>query len=187
MPAEIMISRTDHTPDGLRELAFKDRFRDCRHRLRAIALVIEDETPRAEIAARAGADTQTLCDWVKRYDAKGIEGLRDSARPGRPPKLDGERTAEVAAWLDAGSDPDAGEPSRWTAGCIRERIAERFEVSCTVEDARRLMRRLGFRLMSPRPVHPRADPQAQEEFRANFSRLVKDTAPPPAGKRSVEA
>ena len=108
MPAEIMISRTDHTPDGLRELAFRDRFRDCRHRLRVIALVIGDEPPRAKIATRAGADTQTLCDWVKRYDAEGTEGLRDSARPG-PPAEAGERTAEVAVWLDAGCDPSAGQ------------------------------------------------------------------------------
>ena len=40
MPAKIMVSRTDHTPQELRELASKHKFRDCRHRLRAIALAI---------------------------------------------------------------------------------------------------------------------------------------------------
>ena len=83
MPAKVMVSRTDHTPKELRELASKHKFRDCRHRLRAIALVIERELSRAGIAGDAGVDVQTLCDWVKRYNGGGIDGLRDAARRGR--------------------------------------------------------------------------------------------------------
>ena len=63
-----MVSRTDHTPADQRELASKNKFSDCRHRLRAIALVIEGEPSRAGIADGAGVDAQTLCDWVKRHN-----------------------------------------------------------------------------------------------------------------------
>ena len=177
MPAKVMVSRTDHTPEDLRELASKNKFRDCRHRLRAIALVIEGELSRAGIAGDAGVDVQTLCDWVKRYNGGGIDGLRDAARPGRPPMLDGEGTATVASWLEAGPDPDAGEPSRWTVADIRERIMDSFGVCYTLEGARRLMLRIGFRHVSPRPIHPKADPEAQEEFRNGFSRLAEEAVP----------
>ena len=89
-----MVSRTDHTPDDLRERASKNTCRDCRHRLRAIALVIEDNLFRAETASGARVDVQSLCDWVKRYDMSGLDGLRDDARSGRPPLLDGCRHPE---------------------------------------------------------------------------------------------
>ena len=39
-----------------------------------LALVI-DGRPRGEAAAVAGMDRQTLCDWVHRYNASGVEGL----------------------------------------------------------------------------------------------------------------
>ncbi len=54
MPAKVMVRRTDHTPGQLRELARKHRFRGCRHRLRAIALVMEDGLSRAAVASGAG-------------------------------------------------------------------------------------------------------------------------------------
>lgn len=177
MPAKIMVSRTDHTPQELRELASKHKFRDCRHRLRAIALAIEGGLTRTEIAGDAGVDAQTLCDWVKRYNEEGLEGLRDNARPGRPSLLDVERRAAVTTWLAAGPDPDAGEPSRWTVADIRERIMDSFGVRYTLEGVRRLIRRLGFRHVSPRPVHPRAKPEAQEEFRNGFARLAEEAVP----------
>ncbi|MDE0524650.1 MAG: IS630 family transposase, partial [Boseongicola sp.] len=174
MPAKILVSRTDHTLADLRELASKNKFRDCRRRLRAIALVIEGELSRAGIADGAGVDAQTLCDWVKRYNGGGIDGLRDEARP---PMLDGARTATVASWLEAGPDPEAGEPSRWTVADIRERIMDSFGVRYTLEGARRLMLRVGFRHVSPRPIHPKADPEAQKAFRNGFAQLAEAAVP----------
>ena len=177
MPAKVMVSRTDHTPGHLRELARKHRFRDCRHRLRAIALVMEDGLSRTAVASGAGVGVQTLRDRVVRYNADGLDGLRDAARPGAPPKLESGQAGEVRSWLDGGPDPDAGGPSRWTVADVRKRIAGSFGVGCTLEGARRLVRRLGFRHMSPRPVHPRADPAAREGFRRDSVRLAREAVP----------
>ena len=44
-------------------------------RILAVALVL-DRRPRSEAAAPAGMDRQTLCDWVHRYNASGIGGLK---------------------------------------------------------------------------------------------------------------
>ena len=50
---------------------------------------------RGEAARAAGMDRQTLRDWVHRYNAEGIEGLRDRPRPGRPCALDEGRQAAL--------------------------------------------------------------------------------------------
>ncbi|MCY4460488.1 MAG: winged helix-turn-helix domain-containing protein [Albidovulum sp.] len=60
----------------------------------------------------------------------------------------------------------------WTIGLVRERIAEVFRVALSMESVRTLMHSLGFRKLSPRPIHPKADPQRQEDFRKNFKTLV---------------
>ncbi len=177
MPAKVMVRRTDHTPGQLRELARKHKFRDCRRRMRAIALVMEDGLSRAAVASGAGVGARTLRDWIVRYNADGLDGLRDAARPGAPPKLESGQAEEVASWLDEGPDPDAGGPSRWTVADVRKRIADSFGVAYTLEGARRLVRRLGFRHMSPRPVHPRADPAAREGFRRDSVRLAREAVP----------
>ncbi len=127
--------------------------------------------------AAAGVGARTLRDWVMRYNADGLDGLRDSARSGRPPNLEGGQAEEVASWLEAGPDPDAGGPSRWTVADIRARIADSFGVAYTLEGTRQLVRRTGFRHMSPRPVHPRADPLEREGFRRDFSRLAREAVP----------
>ncbi len=130
MPAKVMVRRTDHTPEHLRELARKHRFRDRRHRLRAIALVMEDGLSRAAVASGAGVGARTLRDRVVRYSVD-----------------------------------------------VRKRIADSLRVGCALEGARQPVRRLGFRHMSPRPVHPRADPAAREGFGGDSVRLAREAAP----------
>jgi transposase-like protein len=44
-----------------------------------------DGMNRKRAARQAGMDRQTLRDWVIRFNAEGIEGLRDRPRSGRPP------------------------------------------------------------------------------------------------------
>ena len=44
-----------------------------------------DGMSRERAARQAGMDRQTLRDWVIRFNAEGIEGLRDRPKSGRPP------------------------------------------------------------------------------------------------------
>ena len=65
--------------------ALARRERDGRVSARLLALANAlDGLPREEAARLAGMTGQTLGDWVHRYNAEGVEGLRDRPRPGRP-------------------------------------------------------------------------------------------------------
>ena len=74
------------------------RCRDARaaRRMLALALVLEGSS-REEAARAAGMDRQTLRDWVHRYNAEGLAGLRDRPRSGRKPRLTPGQEAELAA------------------------------------------------------------------------------------------
>jgi hypothetical protein len=43
-----------------------------------------DGISRGEAARQAGMDRQALRDWGVRYNAGGVDGLRDRGRSGRP-------------------------------------------------------------------------------------------------------
>ncbi len=50
-----------------------------------------------EIAEQLRCATGTVRQWLKRFNAKGLEGLRDEPRPGKPPKYTAEQVGEVIA------------------------------------------------------------------------------------------
>ena len=72
--------RADVEAAELRRLA--RRGRDGRVAARLIALASALRGMSREAAARAaGMDRRTLRDWVVRFNAEGVDGLRDQPRP----------------------------------------------------------------------------------------------------------
>ena len=102
MSAKIAITRTDCTPDEIRQLAANCKDGSQARRLLAIALVMDDVMQRQEIARQCGTDLQTLCDWVHKFNLEGPEGLKDKTRPGRPTRLDDSQKERVRQWLKEG-------------------------------------------------------------------------------------
>ena len=131
MSAKIAITRTDCTPDEIRQLAANCKNGSQARRLLAIALVMDGDLQRQEIARLFGTDLQTLCDWVHRFNLEGPEGLKDKKRPGRPTRLDDSQKEMVHQWLKEGPDPEATGLSRWTLEDIRRLIFETFAVLYT--------------------------------------------------------
>ena len=84
---------------------------------------MEGEENRAEIARRAKVDRQTLCDWVNRYNAMGLSGLKDKPRRGRPSKLSEVQRAE-GSWAKLTSNPSR-RPGVFQIGCNAETVGYR--------------------------------------------------------------
>lgn len=51
-------------------------------------LLAADRVPNSEIAERLGAGRATVIRWRARYEARGLAGLDDRDRSGRPRELD---------------------------------------------------------------------------------------------------
>ena len=110
--------------------------------MRALALVLEGRS-RADAAQQCGMDRQTLRDWVHRYNAEGLDGLRDRQHSGRPPRLAEAQQAELARIVEAGPDPAAAPASvRWRAADLQGVIKARFGVDLTERTVGRLLVKL---------------------------------------------
>ena len=106
--------RDDIAAAQLRRLARQESNGRVACRLLALAHVL-DGMSREAAAGRAGMDRQTLRDWVIRFNAEGIEGLRDRPKSGRPTWLDDGQLATLKALVLRGPDPERDGVSTWRA------------------------------------------------------------------------
>src|SRR3954452_120471 len=108
----VAITRRELDAGGLRREAGRCRGARAARRMVALALVLEGAS-REEAARAAGMGRQTLRDWVHRYNAEGLAGLRDRRRPGPRPRLTPEQEAALAGALGRGAGPGPGRGGGW--------------------------------------------------------------------------
>ena len=158
--------RDDIPAEELRRLARQEGAGRVACRLLGLANVV-DGMSRERAARHAGMDRQTLRDWVIRFNAEGVEGLRDRPRSGRPPWLDDGQLAALKALVLRGPDPERDGVSSWRAKDLCRIVERRFGVLYTENGMLRLLHDLGLSWQKTRPVHPEADPKAQARFKKN--------------------
>jgi transposase len=164
MGAPLGITRTDYTSAQLRSLGGRCSDGAQVRRLLALALVL-DGYSRTEAAALNGMDRQTLRDWVHRYNALGVEGLKSRQSPGPPPALSEEQRAELRELVIKGPDPLIHKVVRWRCVDLQAEVARRFSVEVHENTIGRWLHELGLTRLQPRPVHPQKDPEAEVIFK----------------------
>ena len=117
----IAITRRDLTAAELRTEAGRTKDARSARRMLALALVLEGKD-RTTAAETCGMDRQTLRDWVHRYNAEGLAGLANRRAPARPRQLAPEQMAKLAAWVEAGPDPERDGVVRWRRKDLQRRI-----------------------------------------------------------------
>ena len=164
MGQPIEITRPELSVSALRALAGKTDDGAVVRRLLAMALGLEGRC-RTEAALPGGMTRQTPRDWVHRYNAEGVDGLRSRTGPGRPPLLTDARMAEPREMLLKGPTPERNTVIRWRCADLCEEVAERWSVKGCEQTMGRWLRRLEMTRVQPRPSHPRKDPEAEVTFK----------------------
>ena len=155
--------RTDLEATQLRGLSWRES--DGRVAARLIALANALDGMSREAAARAaGMDRQTLRDWVIRFNAEGVDGLRDAPRPGRPARMTEGQQAAFKALILRGPDPERDGVSTWRVVDLCRLAEERFGAVYHEGGMLRLVKSLGLSWQKSRPRHPLTDTTAQRRF-----------------------
>ena len=150
MPAGISITRHDYTAAELRRFAKHTDDAAAARRMLALALVLEGKS-RGEAATSCGMDRQILCDWVHRYNAEGLEGLRNRTAPGAKPKLSPDQERELAELVRKGPTLAKHGVVRWRRIDLARVIEQRYGIRLAERSIGAVLRRLGFRRISVRP------------------------------------
>ena len=117
-----------------------------------------------EVARLTGYNTDWIRRVVRRYNEHGPESLGDGRlENGREPLLDEGQQQELFVALQ-GQSPDGG---LWNSTKVAAWISERVGRRVGFQRGWIYMRRLGLRLLRPRPRHAGASAEAQEAFKKN--------------------
>lgn len=93
--------------------------RDVRRAQVILAAAAGEDT--IAIAARLGHSASTVTRWRKRFAEKGLEGMEDAHRSGRPPRITPMQRCEIIA-AACEPAPQAGGLSGWTLARLRDEI-----------------------------------------------------------------
>jgi transposase len=133
-------------------------------RLLSIA-AIYDGASRGEAAALGSVTVQIVCDWVKKFNGHGPDGLINRKAPGKPPKLTADQLAALAAVVESGPIPASHGVVRWRIVDLCQWIWEEFRISVSEDTVSRKLRAMGYRKLTARPRHHAQGPGAIEDFK----------------------
>ena len=152
----------DLTPEAIQELdALYQQTRDARLRTRAqmILLAAEEGLIASEIARLVRMAVQSVRNWIKRYNAEGINGLYDAPRPGAPSKVTPEyrqRLVEIVRLRPRSLDLPF---SLWTLARLSDFMAQETGLRLSVEGVRMVLKKHDIVLSRPQHKITSPDPE----------------------------
>ena len=151
------------SPAGLRRLARREGNRRTATRMLAVAHALEGKS-RAEAARLVGLERQALRDAAVRYNAEGLDGLRDQPKPGRPSTLGEAEQAVLVNVILRGPELERDGSAEWTLPMLCRWIERRFGRRLHPASLSRIVRGLDLSRQKTRPRHPQADEAAKAAF-----------------------
>lgn len=145
--------------DELKELYRTTKKVRLRTRAQMILLAAEQEMTAPAIAQIVQESDQTVRNWLKRYLAEGIEGLKDAPIPGAPRKVTPEyvnQLVEVVRLRPRSSDLPF---SMWTLARLADYMAEQTGIRVEAETVRVHLKDKGIVLSRPQHTISSPDPE----------------------------
>lgn len=110
---------------------------------------------------------KTLTRWIRLFNEKGIDGLIDKPRSGRPRKIKASQTEKYRKLID---QPDPAGQAHWTARKFHGYLREEFRQDVGYRTVVRWLHDQGYRLKVPQPWLDRQD----EKLRASFVEWTRE-------------
>jgi transposase len=139
------------------------------HRLHGVLLVAQGMSC-CQVGDLLGDAPRTVEYWVHRFEQKGLAGLQEGKRSGRPSRLNPQQVAEIQTALRARPSDFGLHGNLWDGKTLAAYIKRKYGVTLGARQCRRFFRQWGFRLVKPRPLIARADPARQAEHKKNSKR-----------------
>jgi transposase len=114
-----------------------------------------------DAARLAGVSLSTLYEWVRRFNASGIDGMIDQPRMGRPRKVPEAIGPELAEIIE---HPQRVGVTHWTGVKFHGYLRQELELEVGYRTVTRWLRENDFRLKVPQPWPDRQDEVQRQAF-----------------------
>jgi len=136
------------------------------HRLHGVLLVAQGLTC-PEVAGLLGDAPRTVEYWVNSFERKGLTGLLEGERSGRPKRLSEPQIQQINAVLRKTPREARLSGNIWDGKTLAAWIEKQYGISLGVRQCQRMFRQFGFRLRKPRPAIAQANPELQRLHKKN--------------------
>lgn len=123
------------------------------------------------VASFSHVTTQTLRNWIKAFNARGLDGLIDKPRSGAPRKISSKKSQQYEELI---KEPMKVGMSHWTGVKFHGFIRKEFEDEVGYRTVIRWLHEKGFRLKVPRPWPVKQDEVARETFIAELQKKMQE-------------
>jgi transposase len=160
-----------HLPvDEVKKRAKTDQRYWCRQRWLIIYNALVDPRPASEIATHVGGSVDTVHQLISKYNRFGVAAVETAGKGGRHQEyLTVEQERQLLSPFFARAQ--TGEIA--TAGEIKQAFEAQVGHEVDESTIYRLLARHGWRKLVPRPVHPKASKEEQEQFKKTLRRRWK--------------
>lgn len=148
--------------ERLQEMAKQFRHTRTWPRVQTVILAKQGDTAQ-EIARALGISRRAVQAWVTAYNRGGLEALPDRPHPGRTPLLPYDQEVRFLERIEAPPRPEDGVCELRGAD-VRRILEQEFAARYSLSGVYKLLHRLDYNDLMPRPQHPDTCPEAQEFF-----------------------
>ena len=130
----------------------------------AVLQGVMDKAPIDQLSRRHNLSRQGIYDLVNRVNEKGITGVEEEKRPGRPSGLTTELFDKLKEILLQPPTSQGYSQSRWDGPLIRTYLKEKHDIDIKHSQVNNWIHSIGLSLQRGRQKYSKADPEKQEAF-----------------------
>ncbi len=121
-----------------------------------------------EIAELLGCNQASVSRLIAKHKLKGT--VQNLPRSGRPTKLKGSTFLKLKRTILSQINSANAEYNHISTKKIKKIIIDEIGVTYSIRHVERIMHKLGFSLITPRPQHLRHDQEKVDTFRGEFKK-----------------
>jgi transposase len=140
-------------------------------RLWCMLVLLQGKLDKATLCDLHDLKLNTLNDWIRRFNASGIDGLIDRKSPGRPPRIACHLEPELKELI---CNPHAVDITHWTGRKFHGYLTDTLDLEIGYRTVIRWLHENDFRLKVPRPWPDRQDEEQRKLFQAKLQQWLKD-------------
>jgi transposase len=128
------------------------------------AIIAAAEQPVESVATILKVSVRSIFRWIVKFKEQGVEGLRDRPKGHMRSKLTEDHKVQLEQWIVRGKNV-RGQAVHWTLKKLRRELGNNFGVHIGTTPLWKHLKKMGLVLKKPRPIHAKADRNAQEAFK----------------------
>jgi len=164
MPKKLKIKDVEGIKKSVREYFSSNIDARFAHRMDLILLLCNGHSIK-EVSELYEVNRATIHRWVHKLNDKGIEGLLEGHRVGRPRVLSRERFVELRGDLMKLPTYFGYGQGRWDGKLLSHHLNVKYGVLLKVRRCQMLFHELGFSLQRPRKMPKGGDSEKREAFK----------------------